>query len=264
MMHISKIQIGDHYLLVNTDDLSVHTWIHDQFKVIPREQWDGNTPDLYLNIRKGYGVALNDYHVDIQEQDGVLIYKRDDFMIRALKNYRQVELQIYDDMALKHGLMTIYSAFIVHAGWGLLIHSSCVVNGDKAYLFAGPSGAGKSTVAMLSRPREVLSDEATLIKIEQDRIVAFDSPFRSDSKTDYDKESRPLAAIHLLEQSPQIERNPISPTETVLRLMDKIFYWAHDPAETRKLLGMCRTLAKQVAAYHLKFQKNDLFWERIS
>ena len=151
MMHISKIQIGDHYLLVNTDDLSVHTWIHDQFKVIPREQWDGNTPDLYLNIRKGYGVALNDYHVDIQEQDGVLIYKRDDFMIRALKNYRQVELQIYDDMALKHGLMTIYSAFIVHAGWGLLIHSSCVVNGDKAYLFAGPSGAGKSTVAMLSR-----------------------------------------------------------------------------------------------------------------
>ncbi|WP_027087623.1 hypothetical protein [Cohnella panacarvi] len=263
-MHISKIQIGDHYVLVNTDDLSVHSWIHDQFKVIPREQWDGNTPDLYMNIRKGYGVPLEDYHVDISQQDGVLIYARDDFMIRSLPDYRQVELQVHDDLALKHALMTIYSAFIVHSGWGLLIHSSCVVNGNKAYLFAGPSGAGKSTVAMLSRPREVLSDEATLIKIEPDRVVAYDSPFRSDSTTNYEKESRPLAAIHLLEQSPQIERSRISQAETVFRLMDKIFYWAHDPAETRKVLGMCRTLTLQVAAYNLKFQKNDLFWERIS
>jgi len=265
MMHIIKILIGDHYILVSTDDSSVQSWIHDQFKVIPREQWDGNTPDLYMNIRKGYGAPLNDYEVDIQEEeDGILVYKRADFLIRMLPNYRQVALQVYDDIALKHALMIIYSAFIVHTGWGLLIHSSCVVNGDQAYLFAGLSGAGKSTVAVLSQPREVLSDEAALIKVEQDRIIAYDSPFRSDSKTNYEKASRPLAAIHLLEQSPHIERSPITQAETVFRLMDQIFYWAYDPAETRKVLELCRTLTKQVDAYNLKFQKNDLFWERIS
>lgn len=264
-MHISKIQIGEHYLLISTEDLPVHHWIREQFKVIHQEQWDvSNNPHLYITIRQGYGVALNDYHVDIREEDDILVYKRDDFIIRTLKNYRQVDLQVFDDLALKHGLMTIYSAYIVHIGWGLLVHSSCVVNGDKAYLFAGPSGAGKSTVARLSQPRELLSDEATLLKIEEDGVIAFDSPFRSDTTSNYDKPSRPLGAIHLLEQSLQIERNRITPAETVVRLMDKIFYWAHDPSETRKVLGMCRTLAKHVAAYNLKFQKNDLFWEMIS
>lgn len=219
---------------------------------------------MYINIRKGYGIPFQDFNVQIRKEDGLVYYERADFLLETIGTYREAKLQAYDEIALKHGLMTLFSAFIVHHGWGLMIHSSCVVSDDKAYLFAGPSGAGKSTVAMLSKPREILSDEATLIKVEPNGIVAYDSPFRSDSITNYDKESRKLEGIHLLEQSPQIERTPIPPSETVLRLMDKIFYWAHTPADTLKVLGMCRSIAQQVSAYRLKFQKNDLFWERIS
>lgn len=263
-MFINKIRIGDHFVLASTDHESIHDWINDQFKVIEREQWDGVTPHMYIRIHKGYGVPLIDYNVEIRDEGDLICYKRADFKIRTIKTYREAILHVHDEISLKHGLMTIFSAYIIHTGWGLMIHSSCVVNGDKAFLFAGPSGAGKSTVAKLSTPREILSDEATLIKIEQDRIVAYDSPFRSDSTSNYDKESRPLAGIHLLEQSLQIERSPLHPAEAVLRLMDKIFYWAHDPAETVKVLRMCRTLVQQVSAYNLKFQKNDLFWEMIS
>lgn len=263
-MRISKIQIGDHFVLVSTDNESVYDWVREHFKVIEQEKWGITAPDMYVNIRKGYGVPFEDFNVDIHQEDDLIRYRRADFLLVTIPTYREAKLQVYDEVALKHGLMTLFSAFIVHHGWGLMIHSSCVVCNDKAYLFAGQSGAGKSTVAMLSQPREVLSDEATLIKIESDRIVAYDSPFRSDSKTDYEKKSRMLEAIHLIEQSPQIERISIPPAETVLRLMDKIFYWAHTPSDTLKVLGMCHKLTKQVSGYRLKFQKNDLFWERIS
>ncbi len=75
--------------------------------------------------------------------------------------------QCFNEFALKHALMNLYSSFIVHHKWGLLIHSSCLKEGDKAFLFSGQSGAGKSTVVKLSHPRPILSDEATVVKITE-------------------------------------------------------------------------------------------------
>lgn len=264
-MHISQIQIAEHVIEVSTLDHVIHAWINEQFQVVRAEHWDAlRIPDMFIQIHKGYGTALVSYDVDIYKEGARLSYTRDDFSLTTDDSYRRCELLVHDDLALKHGLMTFYSAFIVHYRWGLLIHSSCVVDGEFAYLFAGPSGAGKSTVAKLSKPRKLLSDEATLIKIEQDRIIAFDSPFRSDSISSYDQESRPLAAIHLLKQSVNIQRIPIKQSEAVYSLMDKIFYWAYEPAETLKVLELTHKLILNVPAYELEFQKNDLFWERIS
>lgn len=62
----------------------------------------------------------------------------------------------------------------------------------------------------------------------------------------------------------QIDTDIIKPTEAVLRLMDKIFYWAVNPTETVKVLSMCRKLTEQIPSYKLYFQKNNLFWECIS
>lgn len=263
-MHIVRILIGDHQLMISTADTFVHDWVTTQFRTVSREDWDKQYPDLFIHIQPGYGTPLEDYEVSIYRERQIIRYTRNDFCFEIDEGYRDARLQVHDELALKHSLMTIYSAHIVHNKWGLLIHSSCVVEDDKAYLFAGQSGAGKSTVARLSSPREVLSDEATLLRIDRQGVTAYDSPFRSDSISSYDKSSRPLAGIHLLEQSPDIERSQIPATETVMRLMNKVFYWAHDPAETIKVLTMCRMLAQQVNGYRLKFQKNDLFWERIS
>lgn len=263
-MHIRHIGIGDHVALVGTSEPAIDAWVGEQFLTLQPESLRGRTPDLFISLRPGYGAPLREYDVDIRKANGVVTYRRDDFLLETDENCSRSTLHIHDELALKHGLMTLYSAFIVHRGWGLLIHSSCIVNGGRAYLFAGQSGAGKSTVARLSRPRTVLSDEATLVRIAPEGAIAYDSPFRSDSLPEFGAPSRPLAGIHLLEQSPDIERHPLSAAETALRLMDKIFYWAYDPEETKKVFGLCRLLAAQVTGYRLKFQKNDLFWERIS
>jgi hypothetical protein len=264
-MYVTHIQIAEHVIEVSTPDPSIHTWIRAQFMVLGPEQW--NTlmlPDLFIHIRQGYGSPLDSYTVEIQKESDRIRYIRDDFHMTSDDTYRRTELLVHDELALKHALMTLYSAFIVYYGFGLLIHSSCVVNENQAYLFAGPSGAGKSTVALLSKPRALLSDEATLLRIEPHRVVAYDSPFRSDSLSKYDHDYIALAGIHLLKQSTQIQRSTIKSSEAIVQLMDKVFYWAHEPVETLKVLELMQTLLRQVPAYELEFQKNDLFWEMIS
>ena len=263
-MHTSYVQIGTHILFVSTKDDEVLLWLREQFKIVQPERWDDFLPDMYIRIASGYGSPVEDIEVRIRKERDRIYYKREDFLLETDDHYRRVLLNVHDDLALNHAIMTIYSAFIVHYQWGLMVHSSCIVEGDRAFLFAGQSGAGKSTVAMLSEPRKILSDEATLIKLEPMGAFVFDSPFRSETKPSFDPDPLPLAGIHLLQQSPTIERKQIKSSEAVFRLMDKIFYWAVDPAETIKLLTMCGKLAELVPAFELLFQKNDLFWERIS
>jgi hypothetical protein len=185
--------------------------------------------------------------------------------LRISKNYREARLQVYDEFALKHAVMNLYSAFIVHREWGLLIHSSCAIERDCAYLFAGRSGAGKSTVARLSAPRLLLSDEASVVCIPENGAVrVYDSPFRSDIRSEASSACYPLAAIHLLNQSDRVDRMAISGSAVLTRMMGAVFYWAHDPGETAKVIRLIERLAQSVPTYDLYFQKNDSFWGLIS
>lgn len=263
-MNTCYIQIGEHTVFVTTADQSIIGWLHQHFKVIKADEWDDCLPDIYIRIRNGFGQEAKSYEVDIHEGIEKVYYKREDYLMEVDHDYRRALLRVHNELALKHALMALYSAYIVHYNWGLMIHSSCVAEAKQSYLFAGQSGAGKSTVVMLSRPRTILSDEATLVRIGTDGVFAYDSPFRSDSSSSFDQDCLPLKGIYLLEQSQQIDTDIIKPTEAVLRLMDKIFYWAVNPTETVKVLSMCRKLTEQVPSYKLYFQKNNLFWECIS
>ena len=264
MMHTMYIQIGTHNVFVSSSHDEVIDWIRQQFLVVLPDKWDECLPDIYIRVEKGYGVPAVNIQVQIHKERDRIQYRREDFLLETDEHYRRVLLKVHDDLSLNHALMTLYSAFIVRHRWGMMIHSSCVADHGRAYLFAGQSGAGKSTVAMLSEPRKILSDEATLLKIEEHGVYVYDSPFRSDSIPNFDREVLPLAGIHLLEQSESIHRKQIGPSEAVMELMDKIFYWAVDPGETVKLLSLCGKLATLVPVYELQFQKNNQFWERIS
>lgn len=263
-MYTVYAQIGTHILFMSTKENHVYEWITEQFHIIHPDGLNNPVPNMYVRVESGYGSHVQDIKVHVSKEGQRVTYQRDDFFIETDANYERVQISVHDDLALNHALMTVYSAYIVHRRWGLMIHSSCVRQGDAAYLFAGQSGAGKSTVAMLSHPRTILSDEATLVRLETGEALVYDSPFRSDSAPTFDPNPVPLRGIHLLTQSLLIERKPMRPSELVFRFMDKIFYWAVDPAETASLIQMCGQLAELVPAYDLYFQKNDLFWERIS
>ncbi|MDQ0242580.1 hypothetical protein J2S09_000116 [Bacillus fengqiuensis] len=259
------VKIGEHFASIYSKSERIIRWIRAHFQVV---EWHPSLKNdlkhLLIHMEEGYGISFTDYHVDIESDPSGIIYRRADYLLEVNHDYNEATISVYDEFALKHALHTLYSAFIVHHRWGLLVHSSCVAHNEKAYVFAGQSGAGKSTVARLSNPRPILSDEATLVKIDDNRITIFDSPFRSELTTPYFHQSCELSSIYLLVQSMDIKTTPIKKSDALLGLMDKIFYWHHDHSETTKLLKMCKQLVEQVPVYKMHFQKNDAFWELIS
>jgi hypothetical protein len=259
-----KIRIAEHVIHIRTESELARTFLTEKYGVLRLEEEHGAAADLALTIAGGYGVPFADYQVDVVSTDEQTVYTRKDYRLAADADFRHASIAVYDEFALKHAMLNLYSAFITRRGWGLLVHSSCMVQGNKAYLFAGHSGAGKSTVARLSEPRPVLSDEATIVKISSQGVRIFNSPFRSDSDMPGLSGSYPLGAVQILRQSPDNRRTPLRKTEAVLQIIQRIFYWAHAPEETRKVFKLCKELVDRVPVYELYFQKNNTFWEEIS
>jgi hypothetical protein len=264
-MYALRVHIAEHMVLFRTDSKQVLQYLNRTFHtVVLADDQSVIRPDLNVMIRGGYGKAFNNYDVKVEVKTNQYIYSRSDYRIEMEVDYRSANVYVYDDFALKHALVNVYSAFIIHREWGLLVHSSCILERGHAYLFAGQSGAGKSTVAQLSMPRSILSDEATIMKVTPTGVTIFPSPFRSDTEMPSDTGVYPLTAIQLLRQAKVNERIGISKIDGMLQLVNRVFYWAHDPFETRKVLRMCKEIGDHVPIYELHFQKNNTFWEAIS
>jgi hypothetical protein len=221
-------------------------------------------PNLTIFINDNYGIPFTNYDVSIVKGDNKIRYKRSDYLIEVDHTFHQASISVHNELALKHALMNLYSAFLEYHNWGLLVHSSCAIEYGAAHLFAGHSGAGKSTVARLSKPRSLLSDEASILKITEDGVTVFDSPFRSELKPANLQHSFPLKSIQLLKQAEQNERIPLTHADALIHLIDKVFYWPHCAKETSRIFQLLKLLVEQVPIYELHFQKNNRFWELIS
>lgn len=255
-------KIGDHRLFLTADQPELFKNLMKHFYIF--QPLSSCQPDMAITIRSGYGVPLSNYEVKIAKTRSTIIFSRSDYEIKVDSDYKEAQIWVHDELALKHALMNLYSSFIIKNNWGLLIHSSCVVEEGTAHIFAGHSGAGKSTAAELSEPRLLLSDEATLVKIEPDRILVYNSPFRSEQEPTVLLGTCPLSSVDLLIQSPTTKRFPMKKSDGLMSLFDKIFYWDHDQQETIQVMRMLKMLVQQIPVYELYFQKNKAFWELIS
>lgn len=264
-MKTFHILIAEHVVRVRTASDMVRDWMLSNFYVKDETDIEGRLPDLTIRTDTGYGTPFESFDVSITEDEDMITFRRNDYVVKIDKWFHTAYVAVYDTFALKHAMMNLYSSFIVHHGWGLLIHSSCVVEGGKAYLFSGYSGAGKSTVAKLSMPRPLLSDEATIVKLnESGKALAYASPFRSELEMRADQKAYSLKGIYFLRQSQHVAAAPLSKGEGFLQLADKVFYWSYNPQETTKIFRLCRQLSERVPMFDLYFQKNDSFWEMIS
>lgn len=258
------ITIAEHQLLVTAKSDFIQAYICIKYGARPLPLGSVPEPDLVVTLEEGYGAPFENYEVEVSASAELTVYKRTDYRIEMDPAYRAIRIDVHDDFALKHAMVNLYSAFIARQQWGLLIHSSCLLEQNRAYMFAGHSGAGKSTVVRLSRPRPILSDEATIVKISDDGVVIYNSPFRSDTELPDISGTYPLTAIQILRQSPDNRRLRMAGMEGLQSILHRVFYWAHDPEETKKVFRMCKLLAEQVPVYELYFQKNNTFWEEIS
>ncbi|MDF0727745.1 hypothetical protein PY093_13785 [Cytobacillus sp. S13-E01] len=257
----STINIGEHYFHVNSNSINVMRTIINEYTLCNDLNIQSN---MNILINEGFGVPFLNYDVTITKNKNLISYCRADYLIQVDSNFKYAEIYVHDDLALQHAFLNLYSSFIVHINWGLLIHSSCVIDNGKGHIFSGHSGAGKSTAAKLSHPRSLLSDEATLVKISPKEIIIYDSPFRSEIKIRGNETLTSLGSIQLLKQSQQNKRTILKKADALLRLIDKVFFWTNDSIESKQIIQLLQLLVQNVPAYELQFQKNDTFWELIS
>ncbi|MFJ7754505.1 hypothetical protein ACQKGI_02620 [Peribacillus muralis] len=234
------------------------------FKMFRELEDENHQPDLTVTIQLDFGIPFVNDDVKENRQADRIYYRRSDYLMEVDAAFQYAEISAYDELALKHALFNLYSSFIVYHGWGLLLHSSCVIENGKAHMFAGHSGAGKSTAAKLSLPRNLLADEATIVKISSEKIEVFNSPFRSEIPSDGENGIFPLGSIQVLHQSLQNQRVRLTKSDSLITLIDKVFYWSSHPADKKMILGLLLEMASQVPVYNLFFLNNDTFWELIS
>jgi hypothetical protein len=260
-MNTRCVLIAEHYSHLEWNSIWISHFLDKNFM---SENFASNRIDLRIRIYDNYGTPFLDYEVDISKSSKYITFRRADYLIEATLDYKEVTIYVHDELALKHALMNVYSSYIVYHNWGLLIHSSCVLENKEAHIFTGHSGAGKSTVAKLSSPRILLSDEASIIKISNEGIRVFNSPFRSEIEASGKERPSSLASIQLLHQAKHNNRKIKTKSDAYLELVDKIFYWSHSKEETKRVLNLLKFLVHQVPVYELHFQKNNTFWELIS
>lgn len=257
--------VGKTSILFQIESLRLKEFICKRFRIQDEESDVKKGAEINVQIYDHYGTEFDDGPVSITETEQSVTFCRSDYKLVTSLDYSLAEIYVFNEFALKHALINLFSSWLIYHKRGLLIHSSCIVQGDQAFMFAGQSGAGKSTVAELSLPRPVLSDEATFIYIEDDgKVIVLDSPFRSEMENPCELSQSFLSGIHFIIQSMEVKRQPIRKVDGLIELFDKVFYWRHNNSETLNMISLCKTIVEQVPMYHLYFQKNDTFWERIS
>lgn len=124
-------------------------------------------------------------------------------------------------IGFKYALMLAYA--FASAPYGcLLIHSSAVLLGGKAYLFLGKSGTGKSSHTSLWLKNfdeaRLLNDDSPVIRVDAGKAIVYGSPWSGHTPC-YRQESAPIAAVAIIEHSSSNTIEPLSPAKALSTLL---------------------------------------------
>lgn len=149
-----------------------------------RKIWEGG--DLREEIQKYFqGFLVSDHkkpdfiiYIEESRHYGILRKKSIDFILFQ-KRLNNKEILSFSYIS-KSQFETILSMALnkLLGKRGFIFHASAVAHKDEAFIFAGKPGAGKSTIMkLLSKDFLPIADDGIIIKQENGKYVAYQTPF---------------------------------------------------------------------------------------
>ncbi len=147
---------------------------------------------------------------------------------------------------------------------GVMIHGASAVGCDgQAYLFFGVSGAGKTTTARLSAPRQVLSDELTILRRQGDGYRAYGTPFWGELQKNGENISAPLVGLNMLVKDSTVYLEPMPQRKALQALLPCVLFFAHEKHLVNRAVDRVADIVATVPARALHFLPDNSFWRLL-
>jgi len=150
-------------------------------------------------------------------------------------------------------------------GQGVIIHACGIEHNGSGLLFTGESGAGKSTLAnMWSREKgaAVLSDDRTIVRYIDGEFRMYGTPWHGEAKFGSPRGVQ-LENIFFLRHGRKNAIEPLSSSESVLKLLQCSFPPHWDAPGMEYTLGFFENLSKRVPCHELSFEPDKRVIEMI-
>ncbi len=161
-------------------------------------------------------------------------------------------------------LLRILLTMVLLPQRGFLLHGATVVRDRRAYVFFGRSGAGKSTVASLSPPGSVLTDEISLLRHSNGSWQAHGTPFWGEFRAAGINRMFPVAGLYLLKQASQERVELLSVKHALRALLPCVLFFAGEKSAHETLLRTLMGLIAEIPCHRLYFRRNSEFWRVIA
>lgn len=195
------------------------------------------------------GNQITDYVYDGNEKTNLHLRVTDQFYEELRKYYPNLS----DDTLEYIYLGGEFYSTLVHFN-GMMLHSSCVVYNNRAYLFSAPSGTGKSTHTQLWLKRfpgsYILNDDKPAIRLSKDGIFVYGTPF--SGKTNLQQNKRvPIGGICVLERAETNSITRVSTEDAIFALLNQTIR-PYKEDELDKIMNTIDILVRKVPVYRLK------------
>lgn len=163
-----------------------------------------------------------------------------------------------DHFVLNNYLMMLYT-FATATKQTLMFHASAIAYNDSAYLFLGKSGTGKSTHARLwvdhIQNSELLNDDNPIVRIMDDKIYAYGSPWSGKTPC-YKNKVMNLGAVVRLKQAPENRLTKVSQVQAFASILPSCSYLRQIPSIRDAVYQSIIQLAEHIPVYELECLPN--------
>jgi hypothetical protein len=171
----------------------------------------------------------------------------------------EVTVAELDDVAINSFLRILYTLALGQSG-GLVLHAASLIRNDSAYVFCGPSGSGKTTAARLSSDATLLSDELSIVRVIDGRVLCYGTPFRGELVMAGADRGAPVAGIYFLHHGSQHVATTLAPRAAMTRLLRNVLWFVREPDVTAAIFRVAATIIDGVPSFDLSFRRDPGFW----